>query len=127
MNVNKLLREAHDAITVQRVYGKPYERDGVVVIPAAVVQGGGGGGGGEGPDAGGGGGFGIRARPAGAYVIREGRVEWQPALDVNRIVLGGQLLVALALLTLRPRAVNASRRWFRRRARGGEPARRRPA
>jgi len=37
----------------------------------------------------------------GAYVVREGRVSWQPALDVNRIVLAGQIVAVVALLTLR--------------------------
>jgi len=34
---------------VKRVFGEPYEKNGVTVIPAARVQGGAGGGGGEGP------------------------------------------------------------------------------
>ena len=48
MDLMETISAARDAITVQRVYGEPYERNGVVVIPAAAVQGGGGGGGGEG-------------------------------------------------------------------------------
>jgi uncharacterized spore protein YtfJ len=47
---------------------------------------------------GGGGGFGVRAKPAGVYVVREGSVQWQPAIDVNRLALGGQILVAVAVL-----------------------------
>jgi uncharacterized spore protein YtfJ len=93
---------ARDAITVKRVYGEPYERNGVAVIPAAAVQGGGGGGGGDQPGGrSGGGGFGLRARPVGAYVIRGEEVSWEPAVDLSRVILGGQLLALAALLVLR--------------------------
>jgi uncharacterized spore protein YtfJ len=106
MEFMEAISQAQDAITARRVYGEPYERDGVVVIPAAVVSGGGGGGGGESPDhgPGGGGGFGLSARPVGAYVIEEGKVRWESAIDVNRIVLQAMLAVlGLALLLLRGR------------------------
>lgn len=43
MDVQQLLENARDTLTVQRVFGDPYERDGVTVIPVARVQGGGGG------------------------------------------------------------------------------------
>ena len=93
---------ARDALTVKRVFGDPYEKNGVTVIPAASVRGGAGGGSGESADGtGGGGGFGLTARPAGAYVIRGDQVTWQPAVDVNRIVLGAQILAVAALLTVR--------------------------
>ena len=103
MDFMETISGARDAITVKRVYGEPYERNGVAVIPAAVVQGGGGGGGGEEPDgqSGGGGGFGLRARPVGAYVIRGEEVYWESALDLNRVTLGGQLLALAALLVVR--------------------------
>jgi uncharacterized spore protein YtfJ len=101
--------EGHrDAITVKRVFGDPYERNGVTVIPAAKVMGGGGGG--EGTDPGGetivgsGSGFGLVARPAGAYVIRGDEVTWQPAVDVNRIVAGAFALAALAMVLGRRRS-----------------------
>ena len=80
-------------LTAERVFGAPYERDGVTVLPVAVVRAGGGGGGG--PTGGGGGG--AEARPAGAFVIRDGTVRLQPAIDPNRLVLFG----IVALLTLR--------------------------
>jgi len=35
------------------------------------------------------------------YVIRDGRVNWEPAIDVNRIVFGGQIVAVVALLVLR--------------------------
>jgi uncharacterized spore protein YtfJ len=81
-----------EALTVSRVFGEAYERGAVTVIPVAVVRGGAGGGGGKKPetgDEGEGGGFGLVARPAGAYVIRDDVVSWQPAVDVNRIVTLG--------------------------------------
>jgi uncharacterized spore protein YtfJ len=108
MDVQETISKARDAITVKRVYGDPYEREGVTVIPAAAVGGGAGGGSGEGPDkgqSGGGGGFGLGARPVGAYVIEDGKVRWEPAIDVSRIVL--QALIAgsaLALLLSRRRS-----------------------
>jgi hypothetical protein len=46
-------------------------------------------------------GFGLSARPVGAFIIRDGRVSWQPAVDVNRIVLEGQIVAVVALLTVR--------------------------
>jgi uncharacterized spore protein YtfJ len=102
MDFNETISAARDSITARRVYGEPYERDGVVVIPAASVQGGGGGGSGEEEGkTGGGGGFGLRARPVGAYVIRGEEVSWQPAIDVNRVILGGQVLGLVALLVVR--------------------------
>lgn len=48
---------------VKQVFGEPYERDGITVIPAAAVSGGGGGGG-DASEAGGAG-FGLSARPVG--------------------------------------------------------------
>ncbi|MEO8092732.1 MAG: spore germination protein GerW family protein [bacterium] len=103
MDFMETISVARDAISVKRVYGEPYERNGVVVIPAASVQGGGGGGGGDEGDgrAGGGGGFGLRARPVGAYVVRGEQVSWEPAVDLSRMILGGQLLALAALLVVR--------------------------
>ena len=58
------IHQVEEAISVRRVFGEPYEKDGVTVIPAARVSGGAGGGGGEAPDGEGSGtgtGFGISA------------------------------------------------------------------
>jgi uncharacterized spore protein YtfJ len=104
MDRHDVLSQARDAITVRRVFGEPYEKDGVTVIAAASVRGGAGGGGGESPAdqaSGSGGGFGLSARPVGMYVIRGDAVTWEPALDVTRIAIGGQILGAVALLTIR--------------------------
>jgi uncharacterized spore protein YtfJ len=93
------INEAKDVITVRRVYGEPYQADGVTIIPAANVMGGGGGGGDT--EGNGGGGFGVRARPAGAWVIRGGDAQWKPAFDLNRTILVGQLIALVALLVVR--------------------------
>ena len=37
MNVQDILAQARDTITVKRVFGDPYERDGMTIIPAACV------------------------------------------------------------------------------------------
>jgi uncharacterized spore protein YtfJ len=104
MEVQEVLAQARDAMSVKRVFGEPYEKNGVTVIPAARVQGGAGGGGGEGPEGqgrGSGSGFGLAARPVGAYLIRGEEVTWRPAVDMNRIMLGAQVVAIVALLTLR--------------------------
>lgn len=90
MKIDEFLSRSHESVSARRVYAEPYESDGVTVIPAASIAGGGGGGGGadgEGHE-GGGGGFGLYGRPAGAYVIKDGKVQWVPAVDVHRIFFG---------------------------------------
>jgi uncharacterized spore protein YtfJ len=113
MDVQEVLMQARDAVSVKRVYGEPIEKNGVTFIPAARVGGGAGGGGGEGemPQGEGGGkvgtgkgygsGFGLAGRPAGAFVIRGDQVRWQPAVDVNKIIMGAQVVAVVALLTVR--------------------------
>ena len=104
--VEETLKGARDSITVKRVFGEPYEKNGVTILPAAHVAGGGGGGGGEGQNEDGTGsgfgtGFGLSARPAGAYVIRGDEVVWQPAIDVTRIAFGILTYLTLRLLLRR--------------------------
>ena len=104
MDVQDVIAQARDTLTVKRVFGEPYEKDGVTVIPAARVRGGAGGGSGEDPNSqgrGSGSGFGVTARPVGAFIVRDGDLNWRPAVDVNRIILGGQVVVVVALLTVR--------------------------
>jgi hypothetical protein len=67
--------------------------------PAATVMGGGGGGGDTLGN--GGAGFGPAARPVGAWVIKDGDVRWRPPLDLNRVILVGQIVAIVALLTMR--------------------------
>ena len=98
------IEKAKDVITIRQVYGEPFERDGLTVIPAARVSGGAGGGGGEGAEGTGkgqGGGFGVQARPVGAFVIKDGDVHWRPAVDVTRIALGSRVVAVVALLATR--------------------------
>jgi uncharacterized spore protein YtfJ len=99
MNVNEMLEGAREAITVRRVYGDPIERDGMLIIPAADVRGGGGGG--SDAENNGGGGFGVAARPVGVYVVRDGDVDWEPAVDVTRTALMGMLTAIVGALVLR--------------------------
>ena len=106
-----------DAMSVKRVFGDPYVVDGASVIPVAAIRGGGGGGGGGGMGAeeqsqgsGAGVGFGVNARPVGVFVVKDGNVEWTPAVDVVRIVLGGQLVALAAILLLRRVFVRRGRR-----------------
>lgn len=111
---------AGDALHVRRVFGEAYEAGGTLVIPVARVAGGSGMGygtgalggpeqGGTGEGSGGGGGFGVHAKAVGVYTVRDGIVRWQPALDLNRVILGGQVVGAIAALAL-ARALRARRR-----------------
>ena len=99
MNALDAINQARDVISVRRVYGEPYQEDGLTIIPAANVTGGGGGGGDTAGN--GGAGFGVRARPAGAWVIKDGEAKWRPAFDLNRTILVGQLIAIVALLVTR--------------------------
>ncbi|WP_413451960.1 spore germination protein GerW family protein [Georgenia phoenicis] len=112
---NRPVDTAGDALHVRRVFGEAYETGGTLVIPVAKVVGGSGMGYGTGAmaesreGAGGGGGFGVRAKPVGVYTVRDGVVRWQPALDLNRVILGGQIVGAITVLVL-ARALRARRR-----------------
>lgn len=126
MEVTNILKATRSMFGAERVFGEPFEANGVTVIPAAKVSGGGGGGsdeaprgdvadGAQGEDGGGGGaGFGIHARPAGALVIEaDGTVRWKVPFDLNKVILGGQLVAiaffVTAWLTERSRAKAAQR------------------
>jgi uncharacterized spore protein YtfJ len=100
MKIDEIMQQGRDTLTVKQVFGEPFERDGVAIIPAAVVRGGGGGGSGEDMNGnhGGGGGYGLSARPVGAYQIKDGKVTWIPALDLTRVILVGQVIGILFLL-----------------------------
>ena len=43
MDAHEVLNHAREAMTVKRVFGDPYEKDGVTVIPVAGILGGAGG------------------------------------------------------------------------------------
>jgi uncharacterized spore protein YtfJ len=123
MDAREVLDQARDAMTVKRVFGDPYEKDGLTVIPVANVMGGAGAGGGTGTgvkpagadneaaedeegaegaaESGYGMGYGLRASPAGVYVIKGGEVEWKPALDTNRLALQRAAVMVVGLLVVR--------------------------
>jgi uncharacterized spore protein YtfJ len=108
-----------ESSTSRQVFSDPITSGDITVIPAAKVRGGGGGGGGGshlGKDKGSGGdgsgaGVSLSARPVGAFVVRGSNVAWRPAVDVNRIVLGGQIVAIVGLLVARA----ISKQWRRRR------------
>ena len=114
---SSLTNAANESFTVRRVFGEAYERAGTLVIPVARVWGatGSGSGGGEmalphhdedgaeekaGSEGhGGGGGYATNVKAVGVFVVDDTGTHWQPTLDVNRVILGGQL-VAAAVLTV---------------------------
>ncbi len=103
MKVNELMTRAGDVMGAGRAFGPAYEKDGVMIIPAAWVIGGGGGGEGQPVDAttgaskgtGEGAGFGVVSWPVGVYVVKDGNVRWMPAYDPLSIAR-----FAMALLRL---------------------------
>ena len=97
MRVMDVVNEAKGAMRASAVFGEPFEKDGITIIPAATIRGGAGGGGNEGDPQAGGVGFGVYSRPVGAFVIKGGEVTWQPALDLNRVIM----LAIAVLLTVR--------------------------
>ncbi|MEV0198936.1 spore germination protein GerW family protein [Nonomuraea sp. NPDC050691] len=108
MDIRQLIEKSGDAAIVRRVFGEPVRQGDVTVVPVARVAGGGGGGegrreGAEGEESGtgSGGGYGYAAWPAGVYVIKNDDVRWQPAVDVTRIVVGGQIAFVVLVLALR--------------------------
>ncbi len=105
--VLETIRDVIDGTAAGRVFGAPITQDGLTVLPVAKVSGGGGGGGGTSPaedgrDASGsGGGVGTSAKPLGVFVIKDGNVGWRPAVDVNKVIVGGQIIALAALLMIR--------------------------
>jgi uncharacterized spore protein YtfJ len=111
--LDEILADAGKTLGVRRIYGEPYEKNGVTIIPAARVMGGAGGGGatemsgtdstGAGgiPATGNGVGFGMTGRPVGAFVIKGDEVKWIPAVDVNRVVFGMQVVLVVLLFVMR--------------------------
>ena len=108
MEIRELLDKMAESLSVHRSFGTAYERDGLLVIPVALVAGGGGGG--EGPirqpaaghtpavetaeraegapsdsqlPMGTGGGFGGLILPVGVYVVRGDQVRWVPSYSVT--------------------------------------------
>jgi len=130
MDTHELMSRMSENLSVRRAFGAAYERDGLLVIPVALVAGGGGGGEGtmpkdqgrgprpapetsddtaDGPESamgsGSGGGFGGLIMPIGAYVVKGDQVRWVPAVDVTVV-----LLVSLSMVRLLARLWTRGRR-----------------
>jgi len=130
MDVENLLAKASDSVSVRRAFGAAYEKDGLLIIPVALVAGGGGAGTGsprrrnEAASPGGpaaenaaagdtarqnsagadtGGGFGGLVLPSGAYVVKGDEVRWVPAVDVTVVALATLGLVRVLARTFRRR------------------------
>jgi uncharacterized spore protein YtfJ len=112
MDPQAVLQRVEDAMNPRRVFGDPIQVGGVTVLPVATV-GGGGGGGQKAADGDGGVGFGLGAKPAGVFVIREGDAKWRPVLNMNRVILGGQIVGLAAVLTFG----SVMRLWLKHRSR----------
>jgi len=122
VNVENLLAKVADNLSVRRAFGTAYEKEGMLIIPVAIVAGGGGGGIGQNrrgnPAAGPGGppeeaapahdptpqdsgpteeggGFGGLVLPSGAFVVKGDQVRWVPAVDVTIVVLASLSLVRM--------------------------------
>ena len=122
MDVGDLLMKVSDNLSVRRAFGASYEKDGMLIIPVALVAGGGGGGTGttrsrradraagpgsppgtgaaehdaasQGPEGtDAGGGFGGLVLPSGAYVVKGDQVRWVPAVDATIVVLASLSLL----------------------------------
>lgn len=46
-------------------------------------------------------GFGVSGHPTGAFVIRGDQVSWVPAVDVNRLMFGLQVVMVVFFLAIR--------------------------
>jgi uncharacterized spore protein YtfJ len=115
MQIEDLLRKAKDTVDIHQVFGEPYDREGVTIIPVARITGGGGGGTGNAPrnaETGTGIGYGFRAEPAGVYVLKDGKVSWQPAVNANRVI-AGSFVVAIIAIWRAPKISKATRKLFR--------------
>lgn len=74
----------------EQVFGPPVSQGDTTLVPVARVRAG------AGRRPGKGGGVRVVARPLGAFrVSADARVTWHPAVDVNRIVAGGQLALVV--------------------------------
>src|SRR2546429_6790985 len=101
MRVMDVVNEAKGAMRASEVFGTPYEKNGVTIIPAAKIAGGAGGGGDEGQPQAGGGGLGVSSRPGCALGVKSTDVSWQPALDLHPVIPIGPGGAILALPTPR--------------------------
>ncbi|HMM41259.1 MAG TPA: hypothetical protein PKA95_05105 [Thermomicrobiales bacterium] len=100
MQAQDILDRARDTLTVKRVFGEPIHEGDVTLVPVANVSGGAGAGSGPDDQGGSGGGFGVHAKGIGVYEIRNGAATFKPAIDVNRVIMGGQLIAIVAIIVI---------------------------
>jgi uncharacterized spore protein YtfJ len=110
-----MLSGIRDTITVKTVLGEPVVTDDVTLVPVHRVVGMGcqcgcGCPGGKScqttqddtsccdADQRGGAGARVKSTPVGAFAIRGKEVAWHPVMDLNKVILGGQLVGVVALL-----------------------------
>jgi len=98
MQAKEILDRARDTMTVQRVFGEPIRDGDTIFVPVARVAGGAGAGTGQNDD--GGGGFGMNAKGIGVFEIRNGTATYKPAIDVNRVIMGGQIIAVVLILVV---------------------------
>lgn len=125
MDVQDLLGNVAQHLSVSRAFGTAYEKEGTLVIPVAMVIGGGGGGDGtarsaddpsngvlspgggdesdyeSGTSSGSGGGFGGVVIPVGVYFVRDDQVRWVPAVNANLSIIAGLAAFRMILRALR--------------------------
>ena len=104
----KIMDQVKDVVGSATVFGEPYVKNGLTVIPASKVSVAGGGG--SEADAQRGSGFGLDARPIGVFAIKGDEVSWVPAIDINRIVLVGQIVGVVTILAIRSIVKTLARR-----------------
>jgi uncharacterized spore protein YtfJ len=103
----RILEQVKELMVGSTVFGQPYEKNGLTLIPASRVWAGGGGGQASADQEGGG--AGIQARPAGAFVITGGEAKWLPSIDANRLIFGAQIVAVIAILSWRAVAKASAR------------------
>lgn len=121
MDAKAILSKVGENLSVSRSFGTAYEKDGLLIIPVALVAGGGGGGGGssampsshdrdedqatsdeatpDGTPSGSGGGFGGLVMPVGTYVVKGEDVRWVPAVNVTMIAMAAFAVLRLVVRT----------------------------
>ena len=77
-DVQELLRKVAQHLSVYRAFGTACEKDGSLVIPAALVAGG----------------FGGLVMPVGVYVVKDEHLRWVLAVNAN-------LVIVVAFMTVR--------------------------
>lgn len=98
--VGGVLEMVRKVVSANQVFAEPVDRDGTTVIGVARIAGGGGGD--QFADGSNDGGVGMYAAPVGAYVIKDGKVRWMPAVDVNGLVVI-LTVILIAILVRRAR------------------------